>query len=64
MEEARCSPSTLKAAHVYATFRSSAASYDRLIAAHALSHGLTLVTDNETDFDDVPNLKVENWAKA
>jgi len=35
--------------------------FDRLIAAHALSLGLTLVTNNETDFAGVPGLKVENW---
>ena len=37
---------------------------DRLIAAHALSAGLTLVTNNEADFKDYPGLKVENWASA
>jgi len=37
---------------------------DRLIAAHALSVGLTLVTNNEDDFKDYPGLKVENWASA
>ncbi len=35
--------------------------FDRLIAAHALSLGLTLVTNNERDFADVTGLKVENW---
>ncbi|MDD5298819.1 MAG: type II toxin-antitoxin system VapC family toxin [Rhodocyclaceae bacterium] len=35
---------------------------DRLIAAHALSAGVTLVTNNEADFKDYPGLKVENWA--
>lgn len=35
--------------------------FDRLIAAHALSLGVTLVTNNEADFADVPGLKVENW---
>lgn len=36
-------------------------SFDRLIAAHALSRGLTLVTNNEADFANIPGLKVENW---
>ena len=34
---------------------------DQLIAAHALSLGLTLVTNSEADFKDYPGLKVENW---
>jgi tRNA(fMet)-specific endonuclease VapC len=34
---------------------------DRLIAAHAASLGLTLVTNNEADFRDYPGLMVENW---
>ena len=40
------------------------ASYDRLIAAHALALGLTLVTNNERDFGAIPGLKVENWAQS
>jgi len=36
--------------------------YDLLIAAHALSLGLTLVTNNLREFRRVPGLKVENWA--
>jgi tRNA(fMet)-specific endonuclease VapC len=36
-------------------------SYDRLIAAHALALGVVLVTNNPTDFSDVPGLQVENW---
>jgi tRNA(fMet)-specific endonuclease VapC len=35
---------------------------DLLIAAHARSEGLTLVTNNRREFDRVPALKVENWA--
>jgi tRNA(fMet)-specific endonuclease VapC len=35
--------------------------YDTQIAAHALSHGCTLVTNNEREFRRVPGLKVENW---
>lgn len=34
---------------------------DRMIAAHALSLGYTLVTNNAADFADVPGLAVENW---
>jgi tRNA(fMet)-specific endonuclease VapC len=37
---------------------------DRLIAAHALSIGLTLVTNNETDFIDYADLSVENWVAS
>ena len=36
---------------------------DTMIAAHALSLGLTVVTDNEREFRRVPGLKVQNWAK-
>lgn len=35
---------------------------DRLIAAHAMSLGATLVTNNEGDFNGYPGLEVENWA--
>ena len=35
---------------------------DRLIVAHAVSAGVTLVTNNEADFKDYPGLVVENWA--
>ncbi len=35
---------------------------DRLIAAHAVNSGVTLVTNNEADFKDYPGLVVENWA--
>lgn len=51
----------LAAARAYSTLPFKRASYDRLIAAHALSLGLTVVTDNLRDFADVPGLKVENW---
>jgi tRNA(fMet)-specific endonuclease VapC len=53
----------LKAAQAYAALPFKRASFDRLIAAHALSHGLTVVTDNEADFADIPDLQVENWTK-
>lgn len=34
---------------------------DRLIAAHAVSVGAILVTNNEADFKGYPGLRVENW---
>ncbi len=34
---------------------------DMLIAAHALSRGLSVVTDNVGEFGRVKGLKVENW---
>ena len=36
--------------------------YDRQIAAHAVSLGLVLVTNNEKDFDGIPGVVVENWS--
>lgn len=34
---------------------------DTLIAAHARSKGLTLVTNNDREFKRVPGLRIENW---
>ncbi len=57
-----------KAAIAYGKIRSELESQgkpigplDNLIAAHALSMGLTLVTNNTREFSRVPNLKVANW---
>lgn len=36
---------------------------DMLIAAHALSENLTLITNNEKEFKRVKSLKVKNWVK-
>lgn len=38
-------------------------SMDILIASHALSLDMILVTNNEKDFKKVPNLKIQNWTK-
>jgi tRNA(fMet)-specific endonuclease VapC len=35
--------------------------YDLLIAAHALSEDLTLVTNNISEFNRIDSLKLENW---
>jgi tRNA(fMet)-specific endonuclease VapC len=50
------------AAREYARLPFKRARFDRLLAAHALSVGATIITNNEADFADVPGLKVENWA--
>ena len=56
-------PLDLAAARAYAELPFRRGSFDRLIAAHAMSLDLTLVTNNERDFDDVRGLRVENWAQ-
>ncbi|MCD6396733.1 MAG: PIN domain-containing protein, partial [Spirochaetaceae bacterium] len=38
--------------------------YDLQLAAQCLSGKLILVTNNEKEFQRVPNLKVENWSKT
>lgn len=37
--------------------------YDQMIAGHARSLGLILVTNNEREFNRAPGLRVENWVK-
>lgn len=49
------------AARTYARLPFRRARFDRLLAAHALSIDATVVTNNETDFADIPGLRVENW---
>lgn len=49
------------AARSYAQLPFKRARFDRLLAAHALSLGAIIVTNNEADFSDVPGLVVENW---
>ena len=36
-------------------------SMDLLIAAHALTLGLTLITNNRREFSKVPNLQIASW---
>lgn len=35
--------------------------FDRMIAAHAISTGSILVTNNVADFQDISGLAIENW---
>ncbi len=58
-----------KAARVYGELRGKLeakgqliGSMDLLIAAHALSLGVRIATNNEREFKRVPGLRVENWA--
>jgi tRNA(fMet)-specific endonuclease VapC len=38
-------------------------SLDLLIAAHALSLGCVLVTNNEKEFNRIPSLEIDDWVK-
>lgn len=38
--------------------------YDLMIAGHARSRGLILVTNNVREFERVPGLRLENWAQV
>jgi tRNA(fMet)-specific endonuclease VapC len=61
IEEVPVLPFDVAAAREYAKLDFERRSFDRLIAAHALSLDLIVVTGNEKDFADIPGLKVENW---
>ena len=62
-------PFDLAAARVYGPMRAWLESqgtpigpYDTLIAAHAHTLGVTLVSNNTREFSRVPGLVLENWA--
>lgn len=38
--------------------------YDMMIAGHARSSGLILVTNNTKEFERVPGIRLENWVKS
>lgn len=49
------------AARAFPAGRAARGRHDRLIAAHALSVGATLVTHNVRDFRPVSGLRIEDW---
>ena len=51
-----------RAAKIFGALPFRRGKFDRLIAAHALSLDVVVVTNNEADFADVPGLRTENWA--
>ncbi|HEX7235648.1 MAG TPA: type II toxin-antitoxin system VapC family toxin [Gammaproteobacteria bacterium] len=70
LETLQVLPLPLEAARRYAEIRAELqrvgqpiGSNDLWIAAHALAEDLTLVTNNEREFQRVPGLRVENWAR-
>lgn len=61
-------PFTAKAANQFGQLRSEleragrpVGAYDMLIAAHARSEGLVVVTNNLREFRRIPGLRTENW---
>lgn len=52
-----------KAAQAYALLPFKRASFDHLIAAHALSMSLIMVTDDFDHFEAIPALPMENWTR-
>ena len=70
LETLQVLPLPLEAARHYAEARAELqrigqpiGSNDLWIAAHALADDLTLVTNNEREFQRVPGLRVENWVR-
>jgi tRNA(fMet)-specific endonuclease VapC len=64
-------PMAIDVAETYGIIRSDLAARGELIgnndlwiAAHAKSLGMTLVTNNEKEFQRVTSLTIENWAKG
>lgn len=49
------------AARAYASIPFKRGTFDRLIAAHALSLGLIVISANMKDYADVLGLKIEDW---
>jgi tRNA(fMet)-specific endonuclease VapC len=66
LEDILVAPFETQAARAYGPLRAANRernkdALDKLIAAHALSLGVTLVTNNQADFKAYSGLNVENW---
>jgi tRNA(fMet)-specific endonuclease VapC len=61
IEEIPLLPFDEAAARTYSRLPFKRGSFDRLIAAHAISLGLVVITRNTRDFAEAPGLQVENW---
>ena len=66
LEDILVAPFDERAARAYGPLRAlnrerNKDALDKLIASHALSLGVTLVTNNEIDFKSYPGLILENW---
>ncbi len=66
LEDILVAPFEASAARAYGPLRAANRqrnkdALDKLIASHALSLGVTLVTNNEADFRGYAGLTVENW---
>jgi tRNA(fMet)-specific endonuclease VapC len=68
LEEIPAVPFESAAAAAYGVIRAAVRdrkrdALDRLIAAHAISADLILVTNKTADFEGYPGLRVENWVE-
>ena len=69
VEDIPIAPFEMKSGIAYGTIRLAATErkadkLDKLIAAHAVSLGVVLVTNNEKDFARYPGLRYENWLES
>lgn len=69
LEDILVAPFEAQAARAYGPLRAANRernkdALDKLIAAHALSLGVTLVTNNQADFKTYTGLNVENWVNS
>ena len=69
LEDIPAAPFEGQAARIYGPLRAANKerqkdALDKLIAAHALSLGVTLVTNNEADFRGFSGLRIENWVNT